>query len=335
MRYDVQLIPDANRLLDTSLVLEVDERLQLDVAMSDQPLSLAPAAERGVRRLEFDLTGATPETAMIQLSFVFTGTTGIGHVQLPRCRILNHAVSHWLAVSADPRLGLRVTPDNAVPLPVETFVARWGGSQSPDFAYDLPAAATHWACQGQWIETPPDIEIQEAQIVGREGTRVIQVATFRSEGSELFQQAIQLPEDDADREPTETAGWPRCSAPLVAFTRATRSPSSSTIHPSALSRSASSVSAPMKSLDHRRLPQIRFPKTTINRHQVDLFREADVLLVSDPHRNSGCATRARAVYPQPVGAWHAGSRVWSNPPTRHGRCSCKPTNVACGRSWTM
>ncbi len=125
VRYEVQMIPDVSRLLDSSLVLEVDERLQLDVAISDQPLSLAPSAERGIRRLEFDLAGAASEPPVIQLSFVVTGSTGIGHVRLPRCRILNHTVRHWLAVSADPRLGLRVTPDNAIPLPAEGFAVRW------------------------------------------------------------------------------------------------------------------------------------------------------------------------------------------------------------------
>jgi hypothetical protein len=284
VRYDVQLVPDPTRLLDNSIVLEVDERLQLDVAVSDQPLSLAPATERGVRRLEFDLGSMADDSPAIQLSFVVTGTAGVGHLRLPRCRVLNHQVSHWLAVSADLGLGLHVTPDNATSLATETFAQRWGSGQAPGFAYELPATPGNWACEGQWNVPVPKVDVQEAQVVGLDGTRVIVLATFRIEDTELFQQLVQLPEqfqiESIQRLPT-------ASAPALRWSRDSSSqlmllfddPPVDTFQIGIVGYLAD------PSLPTRRLARIHFPKTSVGRHHVDVFRDSSVFVTGLPAEN--------------------------------------------------
>jgi hypothetical protein len=123
----------------------------------------------------------------------------------------------------------------------------------------------------------PTDDIQEAQVVGQEGTRLLLLATFRTDDRELFQQPLQVPADlrieNIQRVPG-TAGAPlRWSR--YADNRVTLFFDDPPVGTFQIGIVGYLLDATLQS---RQLPRIEFPQTQIDRRQVDIFRESDVVL---------------------------------------------------------
>ncbi len=276
VRLEVQLIVDTRRYLEPTLLIEADERLQLDVSMSDQPMSLAPAAEPGVRRMEFDLNAAKDQ-AVIRLSFVVSGATGIGQVGFPRFHPVGVPVTHWLGVSGGAGLVLRVDPGNGATLSANDYAARWGGAEAPDYAYAFTTEARGWNCQGQESTPLAQVDVQASYALGQATTRAIFLANVRADLAVTFQQQLELPEDFRI-ETVQILGSGN-NRP-VRWTRPT--PDSASLFFDEPMRGSFQLSVTGRQddqpLGRRRLPRLSFRDAVQTTSQLDLFRQSDVLL---------------------------------------------------------
>ena len=195
VRLDVRFRVDARRWPAESILIEADERLQFDTAGGAQPLSIGPGREDGDRLLQFALLVDEADLAMLELNFVLAGSSGAGRLRLPRCRVLDQPdVSHWLGVSADPRLVVRnESAREAEPRPVLEFADRWGDESVPELAFRLQDMVTPWTCSTTLREPTTRAEIQTAYEIFRQATRVIGVANLTTQAGDLFQQQWEVP----------------------------------------------------------------------------------------------------------------------------------------------
>ncbi|MCA9152322.1 MAG: hypothetical protein KDA92_23630, partial [Planctomycetales bacterium] len=197
VRLETQLIVDMRKYGEPTLLIEAEERLQLDYPVSNQPLALSPGAMAGMRRLEFDLTEESNGQAIVQLSFNLTGATGIGHVQLPKLTVLGAATRSYLAVSSVPNLIVRIESGNGSSVSTNEFAELWGGSQVPDYAYQFTDPVSGWRCEGQWLLSPVTADLAIHYVLEPASTQVLLSASLRAEQRAIFQQRLLVPADFA------------------------------------------------------------------------------------------------------------------------------------------
>lgn len=275
VRLDLQLSVDTTRYLESTLIVEADERLQLDVGRSASYVSFAPSPEPGLRRFEFSVPQTSAVREVIPLSFVLTGASGIGRIRYPRFEVVGQPVAHALGVSAGPGIVLRVEPGNGATLSVNDFGVKWGGEETPDYAYEFDEPLRGWSCQGQWSNASAQVETQSAYILGLHRTRVACVATIKADRRLFFRQRVVLPDDCVvesvdllSSHPGRQLRWSQYGKDLVwSFDR-----------PLEGSYRVGFVVRQTNSDSKRRLPTLEFPQTIQTTTSVDIFRETDVVL---------------------------------------------------------
>ncbi len=195
VRLDVRFRVDVRRWPAESILIEADERLQFDTTGGAQPLSIGPGREAGDRLMQFALLADEADLAMLELNFVLAGSSGVGRLRLPRCRVMDQPdVSHWLGVSADPRLVVRnESAREAEPRPVGEFGERWGDGSVPELAFHLQDMVTPWTYSTTVREPSTRAEIQTAYEIFLHATRIIGVANLTTQGGDLFQQQWKVP----------------------------------------------------------------------------------------------------------------------------------------------
>lgn len=276
LRLDVHLVVDARRYARSTVVVEADERLQLDVPRSDQPLSLAPAPEPGARRFEFSLPPNDGQ-AVIRMSFLMSGSTGVGTTVYPHLRVLDQPVTHYLGISAGAGLSLRVQPGNATALAVNEYATRWGGAEAPDYAYSFGSEIRNWSCQTQQIRSTTQIDLQTVYACGQHETTALHLATVRADQSMMFQLPLEL---DAGCELEAVQVLPGTNGQLVRWERITdqggtlqfAEPLSGSFQLGIVCRQRGAA------VGARALPRIRFPDASVDVRTVDLYRRSDALL---------------------------------------------------------
>ncbi len=191
----MRIVVDTRRRPAQSVLIEADERLQLEATGRAQPLSLGPAREDGMRLLQFAIQPDEADQAHLELSFVVSGWSGLGRLRLPRCRVLDQPdVSHWLGVSADSRLIVsNESTREAEPRPATEFAQRWGGNELPDMAFRLQDPLTAWTCSTTFRDATTLAEIQTVYEISRLRTRLICAANLNTQGGSRFQQRLEIP----------------------------------------------------------------------------------------------------------------------------------------------
>ncbi len=284
---DAICVVDVAQYAESTLLLEVDERLQLDLERSAAPLSTAPGAEEGLRRMEFavpvDSARLPAGRARIPLRFTWPGYAGIGRVPAPTLRLVAPQALHWLGVSADDRLTVRIEPGNGLPLPAADFRQAWGAGPLPDYAYQFATAPRAWVSQGQPSVTPPALELQTAFVVGATTTRTLVAATLRPPSTGTFQQRVQVPED------MEVLSVQKVAGPATTSVRWTRpAPNLLTIffEPVVTGTCQFGIVAQQagQSLGNRPLPELRWLDATLASDRQAIYRHDEVLLPTSPER---------------------------------------------------
>lgn len=275
---EVQLRLDPKRFVTPTLILETDERLQLDLARSPQPIAVSRGDEVGIRRLEFRVPDTASDGVVLPLHFVLSQFSGVGRVPIPLVRTQSAgAVTRWLAVSADERLALRVEPGNGVPFPATEFRQRFKLDETPDYAYQFSSEPRGWYCQGQPVTSLPQIDLQTAYIVGQTTTRTLAAATVRSLATPCFQLRLQVPEDmeirSVQRISTSNGSNVRWSRPtpdqLTVFFEPAQT---GTFQLGLVGHQAGQPLGP------RTLPHLRWLDGTVSSDQRSVYRQTDVVL---------------------------------------------------------
>ena len=148
-----------------------------------------------MRLLQFAVQPDEADQAHLELSFVVSGWSGLGRLRLPRCRVLDQPdVSHWLAVSADPRLIVsNESTRESEPRLATEFAQRWGGNALPDLAFRLLDPLTAWTCSTTFRDSTTLAEIQTAYEISRSRTRLVCAANLNTQGGSRFQQRLEVP----------------------------------------------------------------------------------------------------------------------------------------------
>ena len=275
VRLDVQLAVDANRYLDPTLIVEADERLQMDISRSMPYLSFAPAPEPGLRRFEFSVPQTAADREIIRLSFIVNGSTGIGRLRFPHFKVVDQPVAHSLGVSAAPGIVLRVEPGNGATLSANDFGGRWGGEDNPDYAYEFDEPLRGWNCQGRWSTPQCQVETELAYILNSRHTELVCLANIESSRRFSFRQQVELPADCRvdtvellSSHPGNRLTWSQHDTML---TWIFDQPLQGSYQVGIVARQEAGESP-------RRLPQPRFTNATQTTGKVDLFRRQDVIL---------------------------------------------------------
>jgi len=146
------------------LRLVTDPRLRLLPLQGPDPptadVQSLPGQPQSIR-LEFPQPIA--DQTVLRLSFLVTGSTGVGNLGLPRIELPDARTTlRWVAVWLDPSLRGEPHPGAAETLAPPTFAAAWGPSDlQPAMAFSLPSAETAWSIATQ--PQPADTTAEQVQ----------------------------------------------------------------------------------------------------------------------------------------------------------------------------
>ncbi len=179
----------------TQIRLLTDPRLRLLPATNAQ--SLVPHTIPGdPQKIDLELAHVVSDQVVVDLSFLLTGTSGVGNLRLPRLESSGaRAVKRWLAVSVDPALQSRVQAgEDSKQLDVAEFTAAWGAADSkPLSAFGIPRGEPMWGLATQPNEPQTTVEQTMALSLGRSSSRVQFDAVLGITGGYLFQLGLQGP----------------------------------------------------------------------------------------------------------------------------------------------
>jgi hypothetical protein len=179
----------------TQIRLLTDPRLRLLPATN--ALSLVPHTIPGdPQKIDLELPHVVSDQIVVDLSFLLTGTSGVGNLRLPRLESSGaRAVKRWLAVSVDPALQSRVQAgEDSKQLDLAEFTAAWGASDSkPLSAFGIPRGEPMWGLATQPNEPQTSVEQTLALSLGRSSSRVQFDAVLGIAGGYLFQLGLQAP----------------------------------------------------------------------------------------------------------------------------------------------
>ncbi len=188
------------RVLEGSLQqlrLVADSRLRLLPSTSaTSPVAAVQTVAGDPQRIILDLSRPASDTVTIDLSFLFTGTSGVGNLQLPRLETTGvRPARRALAVSVDPALESKEFPgEDSRPMAIAEFLAAWGDIESrPQAAYHIPRGEAMWVLATQ-PNTPRTAAEQTVTIGLRSGwTRMHYSADLTIDDGYVFQLELDGP----------------------------------------------------------------------------------------------------------------------------------------------
>lgn len=139
------------------LWLSVDPRLRpLAVADRSGLVAAVQATSGDPQSVRIELSRPISDPTTIPVSFLLTGSSGIGRLHMPRLSPRSSRASQCvLAVSVDPAIDFAVEPQAAgTAMAVPDFLAHWGGSPAPPQAAFRITVGQDWSIATRPRETP-------------------------------------------------------------------------------------------------------------------------------------------------------------------------------------
>ncbi len=180
--------------------LLADPRLKMFELGTDHPTAGAhESTERGVQTIWFDIKPPLGREVAFDVSFVLTGSWGVGNVRIPRLEaVADRTERRWLAVSVDDDLEFKPPkPTDASPSSQE-FTAAWRQSEvaqqvAPQLVTQEHKGQPDWMLT-TWPRKPPITAAQRLGVsVGRSKAEIQLDADIEIAGGNRFQHRILAP----------------------------------------------------------------------------------------------------------------------------------------------
>ena len=173
--------------------LLADPRLRLLPATgAPSPVAAVHTVPGNPQKIDLEFASSTPDHVDIELSFLLTGTSGVGNVRLPRLETSGiRATRRWLAVSGKiPPCNMEQGED-AKPLEIADYLAAWPQADSrPQAAYSIQRGEPMWhVATSPTNRKPPSTKL--AVILGRSASRVRYDALLTISRGTLFSSACK------------------------------------------------------------------------------------------------------------------------------------------------
>ncbi|MBI3838756.1 MAG: hypothetical protein HY288_12595 [Planctomycetia bacterium] len=195
--------------------LLTDPRLRLLPTIDAQsPVTAVHTIPGDPQKIDLELSRTVSDHVDVELSFLLTGTSGVGNLRLPRLESSGaRMVKRWLAVSVDSALQYKEQAgEDSKPVGIPEFTATWGNSDSPpQAAYSIPRGEPMWVLATQPNEPHTTIEQTLAISFGRLSSLVqFDASLLTAPRDYLFQlqlkgppglsiEQVSLMEDDVER----------------------------------------------------------------------------------------------------------------------------------------
>jgi hypothetical protein len=195
--------------------LVTDPRLRLLPSIdAESPVTAVHTIPGDPQKIDLELSRSVSDHVVVDLSFLLTGTSGVGNLRLPRLESSGaRATKRWLAVSVDSALQYKEQAgEDSKPLRIPEFAAAWGDSDSqPQAAYSIPRGEPMWVLATQPNEPHTTIEQTLAISFGRASSLVqFDASLLTAPRDYLFQlglkgppglavEQVSLMEDDVER----------------------------------------------------------------------------------------------------------------------------------------
>jgi hypothetical protein len=195
--------------------LLTDPRLRLLPSIDAQsPVTAVHTIPGDPQKIDLELSRSVSDHVVVDLSFLLTGTSGVGNLRLPRLESSGaRAAKRWLAVSVDSALQSKEQAgEDSKPLNVSEFATAWGDSDvPPQAAYSIPRGEPMWVLATQPNEPHTSIEQTLAVSFGRASSLVqFDASLLTAPRDYLFQlvlngpprlviEQVSLMEDDVER----------------------------------------------------------------------------------------------------------------------------------------
>jgi hypothetical protein len=135
------------------LQLAADPRLRLlPSKQSDWPIAEVRTVAGQPHTIHFELVRPVADQAVLEASFLLTGTSGVGNLRLPELEALGARLAkRSVAVSIDPSLDYQEqVPDHLERMTVSDFLADWGTVEiQPRFAFRPASEQSPWSLSTQ------------------------------------------------------------------------------------------------------------------------------------------------------------------------------------------
>ena len=179
------------------LRLLTDPRLSLLSSPNAQSLVTAVHTIPGdPQRIELELARDVSDELVVDLSFLVTGTSGVGNLRLPRLESTGaRAARRWLAVSVDAALQPKIQRgEDSRAMEINEFLAAWGNSDAkPHAAYSIPRGEPLWVLSTQPSEPQTSVEQSLALSLGRAAALMRFDALISITGGVLVQLGLEGP----------------------------------------------------------------------------------------------------------------------------------------------
>ena len=172
-----------------------DPRLRLLPSTSPQA-PIAHTIPGDPQRIDLEFPRMITDQVVVELSFLLTGTSGVGNLQFPRLESnAARATRRWLAASVDPALESKEFPgEDSKPLAIADFMAAWGAADTrPQAVYSIPRGEAMWVLATQPSEPRTTVEQVSSVSLGRGGSLVELDAALTITGGYLFQLTLKGP----------------------------------------------------------------------------------------------------------------------------------------------
>jgi hypothetical protein len=177
--------------------LLADPRLQLLPSTSaNSPISAVHVIPGDPQRIDLELARTVSDQATIDLSFLLTGTSGVGNLQFPRLESSGvRATRRSLAVSVDAALESKEFPgEDTRPMAIADFMTAWGAADArPQAAYRIPRGEAMWVLATQPSKPQTRVEVTTAISLARDTSLVEYDAALVITGGYLFQLRLDSP----------------------------------------------------------------------------------------------------------------------------------------------
>jgi hypothetical protein len=177
--------------------LLTDPRLRLLPQTATQSIT-AHTIPGDPQKIDLELPRPVSDEVVIDLSFLVTGTSGVGNLRLPRLETSGaRFVKRWLGVSVDPALQYKVQAgEDSKQLELPQFATLWGASDAkPLSAYAIPRGEPMWGLATQPNEPQTTVDQTLVVSLGRNASLVRLDAALSISGGYLFQLGLQGPPD--------------------------------------------------------------------------------------------------------------------------------------------
>ena len=271
------------------LRLLVDPRLRLlPSTTADPTVAAVHVASGDPQTLDVDLHPSMADPLVVNLSFLMSGTSGVGNVRPPRLESLDTRVTRrWVALSIDPSLQFAKQADAALrSVAAPDFAAAWGTAEAPpQIAYDVPRGELAWMLATQAPEAKTSVDQVLTLGVGRALADVRYQAAFETQAGYHLQLHIAAPPElEVDSIALSENGVQR----VVRWSRQSAGPITVFLSAPVTGRQRLELRGQIGVGDggHLDAPNIRLTGATLNSQMVKVFRRPAALVEVEPNETA-------------------------------------------------